>query len=53
MTDRPCSTLAGEAAAQMGTNAEVVRLIGKPITIEAGLKGIRVVAWLGAEDKHF
>jgi hypothetical protein len=78
----------------MGTNAEVVRLIGKPITIEGGLQGeikqdetgwkeahltipvqgpncdatahvvggrdgplgfhdIRVVSWLGAEDKHF
>lgn len=36
-TDR--AALAGEAVARMGTNAEVVRLIGKPITIERGLQG--------------
>ena len=33
------AALAGEALARMGTNAEVVRLIGKPITIEPGLQG--------------
>jgi len=36
-TDR--AALPGEAVARMGTNAEVVRLIGKPITIEPGLQG--------------
>jgi len=36
-TDR--AALAEEAVARMGTNAEVVRLIGKPITIEPGLQG--------------
>jgi YD repeat-containing protein len=33
------AALAGAAVARMGTNAEVVRLIGKPITIEPGLQG--------------
>ena len=37
LTER--AALAGEAVARMGTNAEVVRLIGKPITIERGLQG--------------
>jgi YD repeat-containing protein len=30
---------AGDAVVRMGTNAEVVRLIGKPIAIEPGLQG--------------
>jgi len=30
---------AGDAVARMGTNVEVVRLIGKPIAIEPGLQG--------------
>ena len=33
------AAVAKEAVARMGTNAEVVRLIGKPITIEPGLQG--------------
>jgi YD repeat-containing protein len=33
------AALAGELVARMGTNPEVVRLIGKPITIEPGLQG--------------
>jgi len=33
------AALAGEAVARMGTNADVVRLIGKPMTIERGLLG--------------
>lgn len=33
------AAVAKDAAARMGTNAEVVRLIGKPITVEPGLQG--------------
>src|SRR5260370_24235782 len=33
------AALAGEAVARMGTNADVVRLIGKPMPIEPGLQG--------------
>jgi hypothetical protein len=33
------AAVAGDAVARMGTNADVVRLIGKPIAIEPGLQG--------------
>ena len=33
------AAIAGEAVARMGTNADVVRLIGTPMTIERGLQG--------------
>jgi YD repeat-containing protein len=31
--------VAEEAVARMGTNAEILRLLGKPITVESGIKG--------------